>query len=388
MIILPDRNISRAKILMPMLPREWRTPSQAQPKNVFGHENQFRFCATARYRGRIVWRGWFDDREDFDQFIWAMVDGSIERDHYVQRLPTPWWSTDLGEGLTYEFVTTAFIVSGTSWSVPADCTGVSGQSGEFIDAIGGGGSGGGTTLNKTTGGGAGAWSQITSLVLTPSGSVTIQIGAFGAGVSGAAGNPGTDTWFNGANLAASSVGAKAGGGGAIAGSPPPAGAGGLASAGVGTTKNNGGSGGTVTTAVANGQSTGGGGSGGSTGAGNNGVAGGGQGTGSAGGSGDAGAGGAGGAGVNNANGPTGAGGNGTEYDASHGSGGGSGGLGTFSGPIGAASSAAGGNYGGASGGVSARSTGSSATGAGRPGLIVVAYVPFVGGARSFGVIIH
>lgn len=385
MIILPDRNIARAKILMPMLPREWRTPSQAQPKNVFGHENQFRFCATARYRGRIVWRGWFDDREDFDRFIWAMVDGSIERDHYVQRLPTPWWSTDLGEGLTYEFVTTVFIVSGTSWSVPADCTGVSGQSGEFIDTIGGGGSGCGAVLNKASGGGAGAFSRITSLALTPSGSVTIQIGAFGAGSSGA-GNPGTDTWFNGSTLALSSVGAKAGGGGAT-GASPVGGAGGLASAGVGTTKNNGGTGGNVPTA-GNGQGTGGGGAGGPTGAGNNSPDGTGQGTGSAGGSGDAGAGGAGGAGVANANGPTGVGGNGTEYDASHGSGGGSGGLGTFSGPIGAASSGAGGNYGGASGGVSARSTGSALTGAARPGLAVVAYVPFVGGARSFGVIIH
>lgn len=397
MIILPDRNIPRAKFLLPIPMCDWRTPSQAQPKNMFGHENQTRFCATARlHDGHIVWRGWFDDRDDFDAFIWAMADGSLGTDHYVQRLPTPWWNPDLreyGEGLAYEFITTVFITSGTTWAIPADCTGVSGQSGEFIDAIAGGGSGATAGVSgfgrTTTGGGGAAWSRIVSRALTPSGSAFIQVGAGGAGTSSSssstAGNAGTDSWLNAVanaapTLATDGVLAKAGGGG-VAGTTSTAragGTGGLASASVGASKNNGGNGGDCPGNVANGGSgSGAGGAGGPTGAGNNGVTVAANG-GTAGGSGDAGSGGAGGA-VN------GAGGNGAEYDASHGSGGGGGGrLSSTSGLSGGAA----GLYGAGSGAHDTTSAGTALSVVGGVGLLVVAYAAAAGGARSFGVIIH
>ena len=63
MIILPERNIPRGKLLLPMRPAEWRQPSQR--KAIFGIEDQTRFRLTARLNdGFIAWRGWFDSRED------------------------------------------------------------------------------------------------------------------------------------------------------------------------------------------------------------------------------------------------------------------------------------------------------------------------------------
>jgi hypothetical protein len=376
----------RSKFLRPLHAREWRTPSQAQPKNMFGHENRTRFSATARLHGRIVWRGWFDDRNDFEQFIWAMFDGPLDR--YVQRLPTPWWNPDLreyGEGLTYEFITTVFLVSGTSWSPPSDFRGINGRPGEFIDTIGAGGSGGGTGASnaKASGAGGGGWSQITSYTYA-GGNVTVQVGAGGPQISVSAGgtsngNTGTDTFFGAGTLAGSNVGAKGGVNGVFAASAAAAngGAGGAAASGIGTTKRSGGRGGNLLAAHTN-AATGGGGGAGSTADGSQGVDTAAVSTATTGGAGDGGSGGAGTAGqivtgtatpASSANGNA-----GTEYDASHGSGGASGGSVT-SGSGTSSTSGTGGAYGAASGGVKVTSTNTGTAKKGGDGLIVIAYAP-------------
>lgn len=134
-----------------------------------------------------------------------------------------------------------------SWTVPATWNN-SNNSIAVIAGGGGGANGGGSGGN---GGGGGAFSRISNLTLTPGASVSYRVGS-----GGAAGSDGSDTWFNGANLAASSVGAKAGTGGTGSTS---GGIGGAAASGVGTTKTSGGDGGNGAT---NGDNRGGGGGGG------------------------------------------------------------------------------------------------------------------------------
>lgn len=113
-----------------------------------------------------------------------------------------------------------------------------------VETIGAGGGGGGFTGPGGGGGGGGAFSGIENLNLTPGGSVSYRVGS--PGVGGSNGTAGGDTWFNGATLGASSVGAKGGGGGLDSGGVFGGGAGGTggqASSGVGTTKYSGGDGG-------------------------------------------------------------------------------------------------------------------------------------------------
>src|SRR5258705_1048402 len=239
------------RLLVQVPKRSWWTPSQAQFKDASGNENQTRFSLTMRLNdGHIAWRGWFDDRDDADAFLWAMATGNLRRDRELWDLPVPAWRPDIAGGadLSYEFVTTVFVISGVTWTVPADCFGVSGLSGEFIDAVGAGGNGGASLVSKpVNGAGGGALGRITSLALTPSTSVTIQIGAGGTGVTtggaGVAGNDGTDTWFHGANIGTSSVGAKGGVKGATAAGAVNGGLGGASASGTGTSKNSGGNGG-------------------------------------------------------------------------------------------------------------------------------------------------
>lgn len=387
MIILPDRNILRPKFLPPLPVEQWRTPSRAQPKDQLGHD-----ALTTRFRVRALthdglprWVAWFDDREDFDAFLDAIAWDTLKQQRELWDLPNEtwmpgygWgnvgWRPDLGEGLLYDFATVQFIGSGTSYSVPADCKGVQSGSGEFIDAMGAGGSGAAVSqvsTGKASGAGGGAWSRVTNTPLTPNGSVTIQIGAGGAALNPGAnvqssGNAGTDTWFNGANLAASVVGAKGGGGGVSGGT---AAAGGAAASGTGATKRSGGASGAVTNTFGF-ASSGGGGAAGISADGNASAANSTQSSATAGGAGDGGSGGAGGS----AGGATGGGGGtGTEYDGSHGSGGGGGGG--FQAAAGAAAGGASGQYGGASGGAACPQSTGATTPAGFQGLIVVSYIP-------------
>lgn len=224
-------------------------------------------------------------------------------------------------------MTVVYLTSGSSWTVPADCTLL-----DWVDCIGAGANGGLSGLS-VVGGGGGAFARKFVVAVTPGASIATQVGA------------GLDTVFGGTSLASCTCGAAKGSGTS----------GGLASASVGDVKYNGGNG--------NGSFGGGGGAAGTTGDGQ-------SSGGYAGGAGDAGFGGAGGA--VNADG-----GAGTEYDASHGSGGGAGGRNT------SGNGRAGGAYGGGGGG---RISGSD--GPGYQGLIVISYTPSTGGAaRSIGFII-
>ncbi len=91
---------------------------------------------------------------------------------------------------------TIFLTSPTgsnqTWSVPSNWDSATNQ----IEVIGGGA--GGVTPSTTGGGGGGggAYSKITNLTLTPSGSATFRVGS-----GGGSGVVGGDTWYNGTTLA-------------------------------------------------------------------------------------------------------------------------------------------------------------------------------------------
>lgn len=248
---------------------------------------------------------------------------------------------------------TVFITSGTTYVIPNDYFSL-----VSIECIGAGSKDAGSF-----GGAGGAYAKITSLALTPGQSITIQIGA------SAAATPTTNTWFNGANLAASSVGAQGGNGytgGSVAssvgtvkfaggntgsfgtgggGAAGPLGAGGASAANAGGAGGNGGGSAGSNNNGGNNFGGTGGGAGGTTGS---------PGT-------DGGGGGGGTAGVG------GDGGNGTEWDATHGSGGGGGG--------GTSGGGNGGLYGGGGGNGAGRVAG--------PGLIVFTYIAaFVPSAKA------
>lgn len=225
-----------------------------------------------------------------------------------------------------------FLTSGTSFVVPIDWN----SAANTIETIGGGVNG--IASSPGEGGGGGAYSKISNLTLTPGDAIAYHIGT----ASG-------DTYFNGASLGASSVGAKGG----------SAQTGGAAGSGVGTTKFSGGNGGNRNDPTFSGG--GGGGAGGPNGNGGVGIAGSINGMG---GQGDNGFGGVGGA----ANNP---GANGTEFDSTHGCGGGGGGGG------GGANGGAAGLYGAGGGGGSSAAVG----GAGGPGLVVLTYTSTFTNAR-------
>jgi hypothetical protein len=298
-------------------------------------------------------------------------------------------------------MTQIFIVSGTSWTVPADWS-----SANTVEVIGGG-AGGGTQSgsNQAGGGGGGGYAKATNLAGLGS-AVTIQVGG-----GGAAATAGGQTWFNGATAAAASVGVNGGG----ANSGVIGGAGGTVINGAGSS---GGAGGSSTNNGNGGM--GGGGAGGPNGAGQAGgglndaapgSGGGGAGGGSStpgslplsgtqnGGQGgtaqDATAGGGGGvlfasdagAGAHGSGGGGGAyagvtsetygapGGNGVEWNSTHGAGGGGGGGGlSFSGSGGSGGN--GGLYGG--GGGSGTTNGFAVGGSGGQGIIVINYTPAAG----------
>ena len=345
-------------LLLPEVPkREWRTSSQAQRKDQFGNENQTRFSLTARLAdGHIAWRGWFDDRDDSDAFLWSLVRGTLLYERELWDLPSPVWRPGIGEQVWYQFLTTTFIVS-TSASNQTDSVPSDWNSGNNnIDVIASGASGGAAIVNANVaiGGGGGGWSRQTNVTLTPSGTATFFLNVGGAAVTSGSGHVGPDAWYNGATLAGASVGAKGGSAGAGGASPQSASSGGAAASGVGSTKFSGGGGGSAT-AITGVSGTGGGGAAGLHGNGGNSANGSANYT--AGGTGDSG--------------NTAAGANGTQYDATHGSGGGG---------TGQITAGAGGNYGAGGGG--GANTGSATSGAGKQGLIVKQYTPAVAALDS------
>jgi hypothetical protein len=353
MIILPDRHAPVGKFLLPQARLEWMASSQRPSFEPLEHGTLTRWRVTASlHDGHIAWRGWFDDREDVDAFLFAMASGSLAHEHPLWDLPTPSWHPGLAPEAYYAVATVTFITAtgAGTYTVPSDYN----SSNNSIETIGGGftGSGG-------SGGGA-AYSGIVNLALTPGASINRTVAA----VAG-------DSWFNGASLAASSVGSK--GATSITGA--------ATTSGIGTIKYAGGDG-----------ANGGGGAAGPNGAGNTA-----PGTG-VGGQGDKGLGGAGGTkgadgasgGTNGGNASAGnPGGGGTEWDASHGSGGGGGQGGTGGSSNGSAGSTggnggnggagglygAGGGNGGAGGSGNPTPGGAGGSGVGRQGIIVVTYTP-------------
>ncbi len=380
MMILPEQNAPRGKMLLPMRRARWRSPSQRA--TTFGIENETLWRLDARLQdGYLFWRGWFDDREDADAFLWSLASGSLRHERELWRLPQPlrgnaaWhdrfdppqhrgeWSPDLAEvPLIYQLDTVSFLTSPTgsnqTFNVPTDWNNAK-NSGKTIG--GGGGCDGGSPGNLGPGAGGGAFSRSDNITLTPGGTATYQVGPGGTNsTSFGTATPGGDSWFNGTTLAGSSVGAKGGGaptnnGGLDGGPGAP---GGDASAGVGSAlRYSGGNGAQGLSGTYSGGGGGAAGPDGSPGTGQNA-------SGATGGGGDAGLGGAGGgqvAGVGQD------GGAGTEFNASHGAGGGAGGN-TTAGSVGHN----GGLYGGAASG--ARLNG-GAGGLGAQGIAVVSYVP-------------
>lgn len=379
-------------MILPEVPKsQWRTPSLAQPKDMLGNENQTKFRVDARANdGGIVWRGWFDDRDDADAFFYAAIVGSLKYEKQLWNLCSPNWQPYLDEIISYDFATVTFLSTPTgsnqTYTFPIDWS-----YNNTVEVLGAGGSGGayygssGVT-GSCCGGGGGAYSKLTGAPKSGS-TTTYQIGTAGpqnqrnaGGAQG--GTAGGDTWFGAATYAASSVGAKGGGAGTATSTTSLTGAsGGAAASGIGTIKYSGGASGDTSSFTGNRGVSGGGGAAGLNGDGNASSGTGGSGV-TSGGSGDAGFGGAGGSaspriGING-----GVGGNGTEWSASYGSGGGGGGVDN----VGSATNLVGGAGGlyGAGGGASGRDgTGPSACtgGAGSSGLIVITYTP---GGGLFG----
>lgn len=345
---------------------------------MFGNENRTVFRIDARANdGGLAWRGWFDDRDDADAFLYAAILGTLKQERSLWDLPTPNWQPYLGELITYEFATLSFLsVTGTNltYTFPTDWN----NGDNSIETIGAGGSGAAYTvsLGACTGGGGGGYSKITNYI-KPGATTSYTIGTGGAGRNSTGGFPkagqaGGDVYFGNTSLATSSVGSKGGNGGKTGGSGSTTGvSGGSSASGVGTTKYSGGNSGSVSGLTTGRAATGGGGAAGPYGAGGAGANRTGSGT-SAGGTGGNGFGGA---GAPNAFGP---GGDGTEFDATHGSGGG--GAGSIN--NGSAGSG-GGKYGGGGGGAAVLS-GTILTDAGASGLIVITYNPLIGGLFGGG----
>jgi len=367
MIILPDRNIPRAKFLMPVRASEWRTPSRAQKKDHIGNESHTCFRVRAKLDdGYVVWTGWFYDRDDFDAFLWAIATGSLRYERDLWRLPTPVWHPDMGESLSYEFATLNYLNSAGSlltYNRPSDWNNAS----NYIQAWGGGAGAGrdkssGAGGVPQGGGGGGAYSINFNLSLSAPTSYQVGLGGTGATSNITRGGTGGNTWFAGTSLASAFVSAQ--GGQSAAQGSRAGGIGGAAASGIGSGKNNGGNGGAGQSGT-NGAGGGGGGAAGANGVGITGTVGSG-GSGGNGGNGDGNLGGAG------ATSNGGIGGNGTEAGSGFGSGGGGGG--------GAGSPTAGGNGGfyGAGGGGGGNSSSSAANGgAGTQGFILVIYDPYI-----------
>jgi len=257
------------------------------------------------------------------------------------------------------------LTTGTSWTVPSDWNNFNNK----IEVIGGGAGGSGSTSSKAGGGGgAGAYSVMTNLPFMTGASVSYSVGAGGvAGLAGADGTSGGDTFFNGTGGVLARGGAHATG--------MTGGAGGSAT-GMGSqfTGGNGGNGdGSI--GAGHGGGGGGGGAGGRNSVGSNGVAST-TAAGGAGGNGGTGGGGTGGIGAISGTNVAGTGGNGTEFDVTHGSGGGGGG-GANSSTSSQRTGATGGNYGAGGGGGGNSSGTTAAGGAGQAGVIIITYTPVV-----------
>jgi hypothetical protein len=364
------------KVLIPVPKSSWMTSSQAQPKDHLGNENKTLFRIQAKlHDGYVKWAGWFNDRDDADEFMWAALNNTLILQKNLWTLCTPNWNPDIGENVVYHLATQVFLSTSPNtlqtYSKPIDWN----NNSNTIEGIGGGAGGcyadtPTASATDASGGGGGAYSKITNFTFSGA-SVSYQIGRGGpTGTGGANSTAGGDTWFNsatfpGAGSDNTKLGAKGGSLG-TKGSGNAGGAGGAAASGWGQVKYSGGRGGSLLTGgtTSYNRVTGGGGAAGLNGNGINGAdsSASNQNVFTAGGGGDAGFGGAG-ATTNGGNGSP-----GTEWSASYGSGGGgAGGRGVSGG------GGDGGLYG--AGGGSTGGFTNAPTGAGSQGLLVVTYSP-------------
>lgn len=365
MIILPDKNICPTKFLMSVPKKEWMPSSQSISKDQLGNDTiRTRFRVRARLNdGFVKWIGWFDDRNDMDAFLWAVAKGTLKYEKYLWDLSLPNWNPDIGEELSYDFLTIQYLTGSSGTYIrPVDWNATN----NVAYAIAGGG--GGARRNNTNqagagGAGGGACSGTANLNLEAS--VSYQVGGSGIGGTtlGQSGTPGGDSWFNAPVSSPSYASANPAAKGGLGSTNGNGALGGDAAAGIGSARFSGGTGG-------NGQTTNGAGGGGGGAAGQNAV--GGNGTNGAsgnGGNGGAGNGGIGGGGAG-ATADGGTGGSGTNFGSPYGSGGGAGGGGSS-----VTVGGSGGSYGGGGGGGRTTSTSSSSGGVGGPGFIYIHYEP-------------
>ena len=241
MIILPDRNIARGKFLMPMQKREWYRPHPFGPDvnlhfmtwvaQAWRHDPHFHWY----HKHRIIWQGHFEDREDADEFMWAVYSGTIKSDPYLKRLPIycPDFDPDMlrDPSIHYNMVSNIGIgPSSGNWGSPGDCYGLANRAGEFVDCIAAGGSGSAATPgNLISGGGGGGFARRTDLAWGPGQQMAFDVGNGGAaptasgnrvhGVGGTAhtyfyspANPGVRATVGGGGSGAGSAGGPVGGG--------------------------------------------------------------------------------------------------------------------------------------------------------------------------------
>lgn len=380
MIILPDKNICRTKFLVHVPKKEWMPSSQAIPKDDFGNCGiRTFFRVNARINdGFIVWSGVFQDRNDFDAFLFSLFTGSLKYEKELWSLCSPYWSTDIGEHVVYDFATEVALTGspGTTqtYTSPSDWN----NSSNSIECLGGGGGGGASRSSnscRVTGGGGGGYAKDTNFSFATPGTTTASYNIGIAGTPGttvaintnAAGSAGGGTWFS---AAASLQGGGGGGGGAII-SGTSALNGGTAGAGSGTlavTTYSGGRGGNISAvSTTNYIGTGAGGAAGTNGAG---IQGGDASSAVAtnGGNGDNNTGGTGGTALTVTNGTA-----GTEWGttATYGSGGGGG---ARFGNASVSGDGSGGLYGGGGGGA-CRGASNITAGSGKQGLLYITYTP-------------
>ena len=187
MIILPDKNIPRAKFLMPVRKKEWMLPSDYTYRDQFNNAGiRITFNIKARLNdGHVVWHGIFHDREDFDAFLWAIANKTLKYERELWKLPTPEWHNDIGEHVVFEFATTTLLTTtgAGSYTLPADWN----VAGNAIYVIGGGSTGGcaisTTAFAHAPGGGGGGYRGIVNYNTITSGSVSYSVGAQGAAAS-------------------------------------------------------------------------------------------------------------------------------------------------------------------------------------------------------------
>ena len=300
MLIKPSPSEPVGRLLIPEARRAWMPSSQRITTSSLDHGIETRWSLTARLDdGHPLWRGWFDDRDDADAFLWAAANGTLLYERALWDLPgrlgrpdfahlldwdrptyTGAWRPDLGEHLRYDLLSTLTVSSPTgseqSVTIPASWS----NTNNVIKAIGSGGPGGVRRVNGTRrgcGGGGAGYVYLDNHQVAVPGSTTreVFVGTDRTGPSQTSdgGQNGADNWSNsymlGSDNSTKVLNANSGWGGKHgAFATVSGGAGG--NGGIGTGGYTGGRGGNVTVATAGAMATGGGGAAGPTGNGGNG----------------------------------------------------------------------------------------------------------------------